>query len=64
MLEPFVRGDDARNMDDASGFGLGLSIARTIVLAHGGKLSLHDRAPHGLIVRIQLPVGQQTRRAA
>ncbi len=36
MLEPFVRGDDARNMDEATGFGLGLSIARAIVLAHGG----------------------------
>jgi signal transduction histidine kinase len=58
MLEPFVRGDDARNMDEAAGFGLGLSIARTIVLAHGGELSLNDRQPHGLIVRIQLPVRQ------
>ena len=38
MLEPFVRGDDARNMDEASGFGLGLSIARAIVLAHGGEI--------------------------
>jgi signal transduction histidine kinase len=64
MLEPFVRGDDARNMDDASGFGLGLSIARTIAQAHGGVLSLHDRAPNGLVVRIQLPVRQQTRQAA
>lgn len=60
MLEPFVRGDDARNMDDATGFGLGLSIANAIVLAHGGTLSLHDRQPHGLIVRIQLPVHQQS----
>jgi hypothetical protein len=25
MLEPFVRGDEARNMDEAAGFGLGLS---------------------------------------
>ncbi len=58
MLEPFVRGDDARNMDEASGFGLGLSIANAIVLAHGGTLSLHDRQPHGLVVRIQLPVHQ------
>jgi signal transduction histidine kinase len=64
MLEPFVRGDDARNMDEAAGFGLGLSIARTIVLAHGGELSLNDRQPHGLIVRIQLPVRQQSRQLA
>jgi signal transduction histidine kinase len=64
MLEPFVRGDDARNMDEAAGFGLGLSIARTIVLAHGGELSLNDRQPHGLIVRIQLPVRQQSRQSA
>ena len=56
MLQPFVRGDDARNMDDTTGFGLGLSIARAIVLAHGGELSMHDRQPHGLIVRIELPV--------
>lgn len=64
MLEPFVRGDDARNMDEAAGFGLGLSIARAIAVAHGGELSLHDRSPHGLIVRMQLPVWQQPRLAA
>jgi signal transduction histidine kinase len=61
MLEPFVRGDDARNMDETTGFGLGLSIARAIALAHGGKLSLNDRQPHGLIVRIELPVRQPSR---
>jgi signal transduction histidine kinase len=64
MLEPFVRGDNARNMDEASGFGLGLSIARTIAIAHHGALSLNDRQPHGLIVRIQFPVGQQSRQSA
>jgi signal transduction histidine kinase len=64
MLEPFVRGDDARNMDEAAGFGLGLSIARAIVLAHGGELSLHDRQPHGLIVRVELPVRQQNQQSA
>ena len=56
MLQPFVRGDDARNMDhEAAGFGLGLSIARAIALAHGGELTLRDRQPQGLIVRITLP---------
>jgi signal transduction histidine kinase len=64
MLQPFVRGDDARNMDEAAGFGLGLSIAKAIVLAHGGVLSLHDRKPHGLNVRINLPREQQDHRSA
>ena len=64
MLEPFARGDGARNLDEAAGFGLGLSIARAIVLAHGGELSLHDSEPHGLRVRIQIPISQDSRFAA
>jgi signal transduction histidine kinase len=63
MLQPFVRGDNARNMDEASGFGLGLSIARTIAEAHGGELSLNDRLPNGLIVRIALPARAQQKAA-
>jgi K+-sensing histidine kinase KdpD len=51
-------------MDEASGVGLGLSIANAIVLAHGGARSLHDRQPHGLIVRVQLSVHQQIERSA
>jgi signal transduction histidine kinase len=64
VLQPFVRGDDARNMDEAEGFGLGLSITNAIVIAHGGALSLHDRQPYGLVVRIQLPARQQEQRSA
>jgi signal transduction histidine kinase len=64
MLEPFVRGDDARNMDEAEGFGLGLSIARAIALAHGGELSLHDCNPHGLIVRMTIPLRMHSERQA
>ena len=64
MLEPFARGDDARTMDESTGFGLGLSIAHAIAVAHGGTLSLHDREPHGLIVRMELPVWQEPRLAA
>jgi signal transduction histidine kinase len=47
MLEPFARGD-ARTMDVNSGFGLGLSIAQSIIQAHHGLLSLQDNEPQGL----------------
>jgi signal transduction histidine kinase len=55
MLKPFVRGEEARTMNEKSGFGLGLSIAQAVVHGHGGELSLHDNAPQGLLVRIALP---------
>lgn len=55
MTEPFIRGDEARPMDQAIGFGLGLPIARAVAEAHGGTLTLHDRNPQGLIVRLTLP---------
>jgi signal transduction histidine kinase len=54
MLQPFVRGDRARNLDTASGFGLGLSIVLAIVDSHEGRLTLRNRAPRGLTARIEL----------
>lgn len=53
LFEPFRRGDAARS---SAGFGLGLSIAREIVERHGGIIELADNEPHGLIVRLILPV--------
>lgn len=58
MLEPFTRGDAARQMDSGAGFGLGLSIARAVVAAHGGTLALLDNVPTGLIARITLPASE------
>jgi K+-sensing histidine kinase KdpD len=46
-------------MDGKTGFGLGLSIASAIISAHGGNLTLHDREPRGLAVRIMLPASVQ-----
>ncbi|WP_179699249.1 HAMP domain-containing sensor histidine kinase [Methylobacterium sp.] len=54
VFEPFYRSDDTRNCSQA-GAGLGLSIAQTVILGHGGEIKLLDRVPHGLIVRIILP---------
>ncbi|TFZ57684.1 HAMP domain-containing protein [Methylorubrum sp. Q1] len=56
MLQPFVRGDRARNLDSASGFGLGLSIVLAIVEGHGGRLTLENRPGGGFCARIELPL--------
>jgi signal transduction histidine kinase len=56
MLEPFARGDAARTLKGDSGFGLGLTIARAIAENHGGRLTLVNQAPRGLMARIELPV--------
>jgi signal transduction histidine kinase len=42
-------------VDEGTGFGLGLSIARTVIEAHGGTLQLVNRAPSGLIAMVRLP---------
>jgi len=41
--------------DDRSGFGLGLSIARQAMEAHGGQIDVHDMPGTGCVFRIRLP---------
>ena len=55
VIEPFYRGDTARNLSDGDSFGLGLSIAYAIVERSSGKLNLLDGTPTGLLARITLP---------
>lgn len=39
------------------GIGLGLAICRTIVEAHGGKITAKNRVPHGAAFTFTLPLG-------
>ncbi len=55
VFRPFFRIDSSRNQD-VGNTGLGLSITRDIVQAHGGNINLYDSAMGGLKVVIKLPV--------
>ena len=52
---PFYRRDPSRN-PDTGGVGLGLSIARSVILEHGGNIHLANRKDGGLHVRLDYPV--------
>ena len=54
VFEPFVRGEESRSAD-TGGAGLGLAIARNIVRAHGGAITLENRAEGGLVATVRLP---------
>ncbi len=55
IFEPFVRLDSARARE-TGGAGLGLSIARSIVVAHGGTLGLESVTGAGSRFTISLPL--------
>ena len=52
--QPFYRMDSARNLDQG-GVGLGLTIARDGIHAHGGNLYLENSPLGGLRVRVIIP---------
>ncbi|MFZ9635969.1 MAG: ATP-binding protein, partial [Alphaproteobacteria bacterium] len=55
VFKPFFRLDASRN-PTTGGVGLGLTIARDVVRAHGGDIWLEDSPLGGLRARIKLPV--------
>ncbi|RKS10534.1 signal transduction histidine kinase [Nocardiopsis sp. Huas11] len=52
LFEPFHRGDEARLHGARSGSGLGLSIVRSIALAHGAAAAARARPGGGLVVTV------------
>lgn len=55
VFRPFSRLETSRNIK-TGGVGLGLTIARDIVLTHGGTITLADSPKGGLRVVIRLPI--------
>lgn len=42
--------------DNHRGLGLGLSLCKSIVLAHGGEITVTDHVPHGAVFSFTLPL--------
>ena len=55
VYKPFVRLEQSRSLE-TGGHGLGLSIARSVVLQHGGTIELSNKSDGGLRVEVVLPI--------
>ena len=54
IFERFYRMDSSRS-SQTSGYGIGLSVAKAIVSAHGGKITAATQDGHSLQVTVQFP---------
>jgi two-component system sensor histidine kinase BaeS len=55
IFDRFWRGDMARSHTEGVGGGLGLAIARQLVLAHGGRIEVESQPGQGATFIIQMP---------
>ena len=55
IFNPFYRVDDSRGTT-TGGMGLGLAIVRNAIHAHGGGIIAQNIQPHGLEIKLKIPV--------
>ncbi|MGC4118522.1 MAG: ATP-binding protein [Myxococcales bacterium] len=60
VFEPFFRADRSRSRK-TGGYGLGLSLCRRIMEAHGGTIELANRAGRGAVFTLTLPRARSSR---
>ena len=56
VFEPFYRADRSRSRE-TGGYGIGLSLAKRIVEAHGGSIEVSSRVGEGTSVLVSVPSG-------
>ncbi|MBY6203214.1 HAMP domain-containing protein [Maritalea mobilis] len=61
VFDPFYRLEGSRSLE-TGGHGLGLSIARSIVRAHGGEIHLANRRDGGLVATMAVPLADRRSR--
>lgn len=61
VFERFYRDEEARQQD-IGGAGLGLSIVRSVVQAHGGHVDIQSAIGTGTKVTVELPLAEQGKR--
>ena len=59
IFDMFYTGSN-RAADSGRSIGLGLSLCKSIITAHGGEITVSDNHPHGTVFRFTLPAGEVT----
>jgi signal transduction histidine kinase len=56
IFDRFYRADSSRCKNNADGYGLGLSIAKSIVDLHNGEIKVESKSGKGSKFRVILPI--------